>query len=143
MLSISLPALHLEWLQPAGDSDGPHQEWATQQQGSSSNTEEIVLMKPEHICCLSAGIFPAHATVHPSPLSRLHIPGSRAWTEEEAAQQGHLTEQHLRWVSNSTPEHSLLGRSGAHSYSLSTPRDPPSLSNCGQIRPWICVDPSD
>lgn len=49
--------------------------------------------------------------------------------------------QHLRWVSNSTPEHST-GTVCPHSYSLSTPRDPPSLSNNGQIRPWICVDPS-
>lgn len=36
----------------------------------------------------------------------------------------------------------LTGTVCPHSCSLSTPRDPPSLSNSGRIRPWICAGPS-
>lgn len=133
MLSISLPALHLGWLRPAGDSDSPHQERAIQQRGSSSITEEIVLMKPEHICCLSAGISPVCATVHPSPLSRLHIPGSRARTQEEAAQQGRLAAMlHSRAQ--------VTGTVCPHCCSLSTPRDPQAWATAarpGHGSAWI------
>lgn len=76
--------------------------------------------------------------IHPNPLSRLHMPGSRARTEQEAAQQGHLTEQHLRWVSNSTAEHRLPGRS-VPTPTASAHREPPRPE---PQRPDPAMDPS-